>query len=144
MLLRLLIVLTFVGPPGPQVCTCAVVKSAPLAAPTHEVATKSCRCGHHSEKSQAAHAVDAKCQAAHSDHPAPTGHEPSCPAAQPQPVPSAIAVSAVPTDTAAHDAVSPSFDTAPAFQPTLTSDCRGSGAPAPHVPLFITFHALRN
>jgi hypothetical protein len=143
MLLRLLVVLTLVGPPGPRVCTCAVAKAAPASLPAAPT-VKSCRCGHHAAKLHAqptAQSVDA---ATHCDHTNPAGHEPNCPAAHPQPAPSAIAVPAAPTDTAADAAMSVSFDTAPAYHPVPAPDLCGSGALRPHVPLFITFHVLRN
>src|SRR5262245_17130131 len=144
MLIRLLIVLIVVGPPGPQVCTCAAAKAAPapIPAPIEVPVKKSCRCGHHSAQPSHTHSDSAYRAVPDCDHAAPANHEPTCPAANPRPAPPALAVVPVPADLASDAVVGVSFECATAPHSPLFE--LRSGAHAPHVPLFISFCALRN
>src|SRR5262245_4351116 len=145
MLIRLLIALIVVGPPGPQVCTCAAAKAAPtpIPAPIDVPVKKSCRCGHLSAKPAHTHS-DSACRAAPDcDHAAPASHEPTCPAAHPRPAPPTLAVVSAPTDPAMDAIVGANFECATTPHAPIP-ELRGAGAHVPHVPLFISFCALRN
>jgi hypothetical protein len=151
MLIRLLIALTFVGPPGgPRICTwCAVAKAVSVPTPVAPapallpVKVKSCRCGHHAHQSQPSKHPTFVCQPANDHNPAaPTGHEPNCPAAHPCPALSACVPSIVLS--AETDSISAAVEGPNAPHVNAICEFCGLDPPVPRVPLFITFLNLRN
>ena len=151
MLIRLLIVLILVGPPGgPRVCTCAVAKASSPPAPVAaapvlllvEAKSKSCRCGHHAHRSQPVKNSASVCRPTNDHNPAaPTGHEPNCPTAHP-PAPTAVVPSIV--SPAVSAGVGASVEVPHAPRTIAPSEFCADDAPVPRVPLFITFLNLRN
>src|SRR5438445_2299767 len=103
MLLRLLIVLTMLGPSGPRVCTCASAKASPAARTTPPASDppvgKHCPCCHRVAESPVPATDAAWHEATSPDHTAPVGHEQRCPAAQPRPVAYALAPASASNDT---------------------------------------------
>ena len=148
MLLRLLIVLTLLGPSGPRVCTCAAVKASD---PQHTTAPASdppavktvCPCCR-AALTPTVPADDTERHATtHSDHTAPTGHNPECPAAK-KPAPDALApapeVNDVPIDTVACvSSVAPV-----AYEAKPTAAFQAGRARSPSDPQFCTVHVMRN
>lgn len=119
MLLRLLFVLMFVGPPGPpSACTCAAEHSGPQPREGEP--------GYINHKH------------------GPLGHEPGCPAANPRPPFEYFTVPDAPSDFASADAVALSVEAAPDTPVIAVRSFHERTALPPHVPRFITFLALRN
>ncbi|MCI0705668.1 MAG: hypothetical protein L0241_31800 [Planctomycetia bacterium] len=141
MLVRLLIVLMFVGPPAPHVCTCAAhAAGGDFATPTIQEAPPSkphietCPCGgHHSEDSD---------RMPPAPLPSPLNHAPDCPVCQAREVAPALAPSLSTFEPDKFASISiwlpPESSTSPSCTP------RSHCALSPHVPLFLTLLVLRN